>query len=137
MLLSSVAIADKYGVNESSDSGSLPGWVLPAAFIALLIYHLSKVSDLNTKITRDSYTRDEEIGKLRKQISDNQVTEHQISILKKQVKDAKESERSTFENYYSFAGDAYSFADKKMSRDQFEISLNKAMDQFAEDAKND
>lgn len=34
-----VALADKYGVNESS-SGDFPAWVLVVMFIGLLVYHL-------------------------------------------------------------------------------------------------
>jgi hypothetical protein len=60
LLVPILAFADKYGIDEAmSDSGPITGWLLPLAFVALLVYHLHDHSKLDDARARESFEHEQ------------------------------------------------------------------------------
>lgn len=76
------AWADKYGIDEAiSESGSVPSWLLPVMFLALLAYHLHDHSKLDGQRARESYQHEQTSSKLSKARIDLAAAQKEIAVV--------------------------------------------------------
>ena len=65
LLVPILAFADRYGIDEAiSEGGPIPSWLLPLAFVVLLIYHLHDHSKLDGQRVLESYEHEQTARKL-------------------------------------------------------------------------
>lgn len=84
LLLAPIAtFADRYGIDEAmSEGGALPGWLLPLAFIALVVYHLHDHSKLDGQRARESYEHEQTSKRLSEARRDLTVTKQELADVK-------------------------------------------------------
>lgn len=115
--LISSAIADRYGIDEASaDSGPLPSWALPLAFIALLIYHLKSTSDMQGEVASAVHRNDSDIKLLK---DDKKRLNDEIVKFKNELIEARQEKNNVADNYSKICETLEDYLDGIITQDVF------------------